>query len=122
MIARGGIGGICSRMTLAEALFRNDAASDAVSDVCRRFRVRQLDIFGSAATGNSFDPARSDLDFLVTFEPLTPVDYADAFFGLREALEALSGRPIDLVTEAALENPHLRRRVESQRRTLFRAP
>jgi uncharacterized protein len=109
-------------MTLAEALFRNDAASAGVADVCRQFHVRRLDIFGSAATGRGFDPACSDLDFLVTFEPLAPVEYADAFFGLREALEALSGRPIDLVTDAALENPYLRRRVESERHTLFRAP
>ena len=42
------------------------------------------------------------------------------FFGLREALEELSGRPVDLITDAALENPHLRRRVEIERRTLFR--
>jgi predicted nucleotidyltransferase len=58
----------------------------------------------------------------VVFEPRSPANYAEAYFGLREALQALSGRPIDLLTEAALENPHLRRRVESERRTLYRAP
>ena len=97
-------------------------ASDALPALCRRFRVRRLDLFGSAATGRGFDPARSDLDLLVAFEPLPPADYAAAYFGLREALEALAGRPVDLVTEAALENPHLRRRVEAERRPLFRAP
>jgi uncharacterized protein len=108
-------------MNLAEALIRNDAVPDALADVCRRFHVRRLDLFGSAATGNGFDPARSDLDFLVTFDPLPPIEYADAFFGLREALAELSGRAIDLLTEAALENPYLRRRIEMQRRVLFRA-
>jgi predicted nucleotidyltransferase len=105
-------------MTHAETLFR----ADALSGVCCRFRVQRLDLFGSAATGNGFDPARSDLDFLVAFEPLSPIDYAHNFFGLREALEELSGRPVDLITDAALENPHLRRRVEMERRTLFQAP
>jgi uncharacterized protein len=109
-------------MTLAEALIRNDAAPKDLADVCRRFHVPRLDLFGSAATGNGFDAKHSDLDFLVIFEPLAPADYADAFFGLRRSLEALSGRPIDLITEAALENPHLRRRIETERRTLFRAP
>ena len=109
-------------MTLTEAIFHSPGAFDALPELCRRFRVRRLDLFGSAATGRGFDPARSDLDFLVAFEPLPPVDYADAYFGLREALEALSGRPVDLVTEAALENPHLRQRVDLERRALFPTP
>lgn len=106
-------------MTVVEAF---PHALDALPGVCRRFHVRRLDLFGSAATGRDFDPARSDLDILVSFEPLPPADYADAYFGLREALEALAGRPVDLVTEAALENPYLRRRVESERLPLFPPP
>jgi predicted nucleotidyltransferase len=78
-----------------------------------------LDVFGSAATGHGFDPDRSDLDLLVDFEPLPPAEYADAWFGLREALEKLVRRPVDLLTEAALENPHLRRRIEMERQPLF---
>jgi uncharacterized protein len=105
-------------MTLNENMLRNDA----LSDICRRFHVRRLDLFGSAATGRGVEPARSDLDFMVVFESLTPGDYADAYFGLREALQQLAGGPIDLLTEAALENPHLRRRIEAERRALFRMP
>jgi uncharacterized protein len=106
-------------MTVAET-FPHDP--EVLLDPCRRFYVRRLDLFGSAATGHGFDSGRSDLDILVTFDPLSPADYADAYFGLREALEALSGRPVDLVTEAALENSCLRRRVESERRRLFPMP
>jgi hypothetical protein len=95
---------------------------DALPGVCHRFHVRQLDLFGSAATGRDFDPARSDLDLLVSFDPLPPVEYANAYFGLLEALEALAGRPIDLVTEAALANPFLRRRVDAERVPLFPVP
>lgn len=108
-------------MARTEPLFPANGASDALHDLCRRFRVRRLDLFGSAATGRGFDPRRSDLDLLVAFETLPPVEYAEAYFGLREALEALSGRPVDLVTEAALENPYLRRRVEAERHALFRS-
>ncbi|MGO9742875.1 MAG: nucleotidyltransferase domain-containing protein [Roseiarcus sp.] len=36
---------------------------------CKRFDVARLDIFGSAARGENFDPARSDADFLVAFGP-----------------------------------------------------
>lgn len=87
--------------------------------LCRQFHVRRLDRFGSAGT-KRFDPTRSDLDFLVEFEPVGPAVYADAFFGLREGLISLFGRPVDLVTEASLANPYFRHRVLAERQTLFR--
>ena len=108
-------------MIQTESLFLTAEPSDALAAICRRFHVRRLDLFGSAATGAGFEPARSDLDFLVSFEPMAPGAYADAYFGLLAALEDLSGRSVDLVTEAALENPYLRRRVETERRPLFTA-
>lgn len=91
---------------------------DTLANLCRRFNVRCLDLFGSAANGQ-FDPARSDLDFLVGFQELPASAYADAYFGLRDALAALFGREVDLLTEPALENPYLRRQIEAQRRRLF---
>ncbi|MBV9750320.1 MAG: nucleotidyltransferase domain-containing protein [Acetobacteraceae bacterium] len=91
---------------------------DALPVLCRRFHVRRLDVFGSAADGR-FNPARSDLDFLVAFEDLPGAAYADAYFGLRESLVGIFGREVDLLTESALENPYLRRQVEAQRLRLF---
>ena len=108
-------------MSAVPALFETAEAHDALEAACRRYHVRRLDLFGSAATGKGFDPERSDLDLLVEFEKLPPVDYANAYFGLREALERLSGRPIDLMTQPALENPYLRERIEAERRTVFSA-
>ena len=64
-------------------------------------------MFGSAARAD-FDPAASDLDFLVEFEPITPVAYAQAYFSLKESLEALFKRPVDLITPASLSNPYFR--------------
>src|SRR4051812_1587796 len=63
-----------------------------VADLCRRFNVRWLDLFGSAETGH-FDAGHSDLDLLVEFAPMPPGAYAASYFGLREALEAACGRP-----------------------------
>lgn len=77
-------------------------------------------MFGSAVS-ERFDPARSDLDFLVEFDDLAPVAYAESYFGLHDALESLYGRSVDLVTGAALANPYFRARVEAERQTLFRA-
>lgn len=89
-----------------------------IAELCGRHHVRRLDVFGSAATGD-FDPARSDLDFLVEFDDLPPVAFADAFFGLREGLEALFSRPVDLVTPESVVNPYLRASIAAGRQPLY---
>ena len=93
---------------------------DALRSLCRRHRVRRLDLFGSAVT-DRFDPAHSDLDMLVVFDDLPPGPYADAYFALKQGLESLYGRDVDLVTDAALQNPCFRRAVEAQRQALYAA-
>ena len=91
-----------------------------LQELCRRCRVKSLDLFGSAATGR-FDPKRSDLDVLVEFQDLEPAVYARAYFDLLEGLTELFGYPIDLVTRAGLRNPHLRARVDAERSRLYAA-
>ena len=61
--------------------------------LCRRFGVHRLDVFGSAATG-SFDPATSDIDFIVEFEDARSPDMFERYFGLKESFEALFGRAV----------------------------
>ena len=90
----------------------------ALESLCRRYRVRRLDLFGSAAT-DRYRPGESDLDFLVEFEPLAVGTYADTYFGLIEALEALFSRPVDLVVESAIRNPYFRQSVEQSRTPLY---
>ena len=89
-------------------------------ELCRRFHVKQLDLFGSAADGR-FDPAQSDLDFLVTFEPGASVSLFKTYFGLLEGLTELYGRRIDLLTDGTIKNPFLRRSIEAQRRRVYSA-
>lgn len=87
--------------------------------LCRRFGVRRLELFGSAVTG--FQRETSDLDFLVEFEPPIGPGYADRYFGLLEALEALFGRPVDLVVASAIKNPYFRDTVEKTRELIYAA-
>jgi predicted nucleotidyltransferase len=77
---------------------------EAIGELCRRYGVRSLVLFGSALT-NHFDQSRSDVDFLVEFAHDLPNKF-DAYFGLKESLEELLGRPVDLVMSKALENPY----------------
>jgi uncharacterized protein len=75
---------------------------DALIALCKRHYVTRLEVFGSARRAADFDQARSDIDFLVTFAPDSP-DTFTAFLDLKEALEALFGRPVDLVEREAVE-------------------
>jgi uncharacterized protein len=89
--------------------------------LCRRFYVRRLDLFGSAARGD-FDPAQSDLDFLVEFDRDHPQALSlKTYFGFKEALETLFRRPVDLVEPRAMRNPYLKASIERSREPLFAA-
>ena len=57
---------------------------EAIAALCREYSVARLEVFGSAARGSDFDPARSDADFLVTFTPAARYDFA-AFADFQEA-------------------------------------
>ncbi len=92
----------------------------AVVDLCRRFQVRRLELFGSAS-GERFDPASSDLDFLVEFRDPTARGYADVYFGLAESLKELFHRDVDLVILSAVKNPYFLESIERSRTLLYAA-
>ena len=92
----------------------------ALDGLCRRFRVRILELFGSAAA-EGFDPKSSDLDFLVEFHELGDNEYADAYFGLLEGLKDLFQRDVDLVVASAVKNPYFRESIDRSRTLLYAA-
>jgi hypothetical protein len=83
--------------------------------------VRRLEVFGSAARGTDFDPGYSDIDFLVEFDPTAGARAFANYFDLKEALEALLGRPVDLVMQGAVENPYLLAGIARSREPVFAA-
>jgi hypothetical protein len=91
-----------------------------VSEICRRFGVERLHVFGSTVSGD-FSEESSDLDFLVDFNSPDEPGLADRCFGLLEALERLFGRPVDLVVTRAIDNPYFRKSVENTRKLLYAA-
>lgn len=97
-----------------------DEHREELADLCRRFYVERMELFGSAA-GPKFDLATSDLDFLVTFKPAPPITAARRYFGLLAALQDLFGLGIDLVEVAAITNPYFLQSVEKSRRPLYAA-
>ena len=98
-----------------------EAKRPEIAVLCRRYRVRRLEVFGSAARGGDFDTGRSDVDFLVEFAPEARTRAFATYFDFKEALEALLGRPVDLVMPGAVENPYLRAGIERSRESVFAA-
>jgi len=87
--------------------------------LCRQYGVDRLELFGSATTA-TFDPHQSDLDFLVQFDA-NPSKLFDRYFGLKESLETLYDREVDLVTAGSLQNPYFIEAVKKSRQLLYAA-
>lgn len=93
----------------------------ALQELCRRWRVSELALFGSALRSD-FGP-HSDLDLLVSFEPGTTWGLLD-HIKMQQELAELLGRPVDLISRRAVEhsaNPFRRRAILDSARVVFTA-
>lgn len=97
-----------------------EAHRTEIAALCRRYHVERLELFGSAARGTDFDPQRSDIDLLVTYQPQAAPGFND-YFDLSEQLAALLARPVDLVMSGAVRNPYLRAGIERSKELLYAA-
>jgi predicted nucleotidyltransferase len=89
-------------------------------ELCRKYRVKTLEVFGSAADG-TWDEAHSDLDFLVDFLPEAAGRSFSGYFDLKAELEQVFGRKVDLVMPRAIRNPYFLNAVNQQRKVLYAA-
>jgi len=87
-------------------------------ELCERYGVEKLELFGSAARGE-FDPAHSDLDFIVQMKGRREPGYARRFCDFADALETLYGRPVDLLTELMIKNPYFKAAIAQERTVLL---
>ena len=66
-----------------------------------------------------YDPERSDVDFLVELPAQDAEAYLDTWFDLKEELEKITGRKVDLITPEMLTNPYLKKRVLESRECIY---
>lgn len=100
----------------------DDLPLDEIQNLCRRFGVDELAIFGSVL-GDEFD-ANSDLDFLVRFRSGAEKPWMGHFQELEEELSRLLGREVDLVDRKAVEQSRnwiRREAILESARTLYAA-
>ena len=90
-----------------------------IIDLCRRFHVRRLWVFGSILTPRFSD--QSDIDLCVDFDrnQIELYDYANNFFVFLYALEELLGRKIDITEDSAVRNPYFREELNETRKLIY---
>lgn len=90
-----------------------------IIDLCRKHKVKTLAVFGSILTERFNDD--SDVDLLVDFEPvdLDTFDYVGNYFDLRDSLERLFNRTVDLIEYGNNLNPIFKASVDKKKRMIY---
>jgi predicted nucleotidyltransferase len=101
-------------MTIASGITLHEAE---LAEICRRYSVKALSVFGSAARGELRPD--SDIDLLVEFHPDAPIGLIEHIAAQRELSELL-GRPVDPVSRCALRS-ELREPVLADAKTIYAA-
>ncbi|MCS7069237.1 MAG: nucleotidyltransferase family protein [Meiothermus sp.] len=99
--------------------FLSEQKRAALAELCREYGVVRLEVFGSAARGHDFGPD-SDVDLLVRFAAgvnLGP--WLSRYFELKERLEALLGRRVDLITDGGQLKPRFLEAIRNDRVLLY---
>jgi predicted nucleotidyltransferase len=91
-----------------------------IAAICQRYSIRRLEVFGSAARADDFNPESSDADFLVEFAQGSNPDL-QTYYSAKAALEALLGRGVDLVEPGAVRNPYVLQSINRNRESVYTA-
>jgi predicted nucleotidyltransferase len=99
-------------------IYEVEKQRSALAELCQRYGVRQLQLFGSAATG-AFIPETSDFDFIAEFTDTRSADYANRYLDFAEALERLFNRSVDVLTRGSIRNPYFRVEIERTAQIIY---
>jgi predicted nucleotidyltransferase len=89
-----------------------------ISEICQRYGIRHLEVFGSGARAQDFESAQSDADFLVEFSSDSPTDLR-RYYGAKTELEHLLGRPVDLIEAGAIRNPFVLAEINRHKQSVY---
>ena len=88
-----------------------------IEQICRKLPIRRLGLFGSALNQNFSQD--SDVDVLAIFDVKENTDVFDSYFELKEQLEEMLKRKVDLVVDKKFKNPVFRKAVEKTRTVIY---
>jgi len=90
---------------------------EKIRKLCAVHKVSKLFVFGSVLK-DSFNK-ESDIDLVVDFDNVDLNEYADNYFDLKEQLETIFNRPVDLLEEKGIRNPFLRKQIDNEKRLIY---
>jgi len=87
-------------------------------NLCRTYKVDKIYAFGSSIT-DRYNPASSDIDFLVKLDIEDPADRGEALLLFWDQLEIFFKRKVDLLTEESIKNPYLKSNIERTKKLIY---
>jgi len=91
---------------------------DKLNKLCKKYHVSLLYAFGSVLRKQDFNE-KSDIDFIVYFEAIPLLEYADNYFDFLYKLEELFKRKVDLISGKAMKNPYFIQEVNSSKKLVY---
>lgn len=88
----------------------------ALANLAANYPIAKLELFGSAARGET---APQDYNFLVRFQPLEPLEHGRAYFALWHALEDYLGKKVDLLEIDVIDNPYFLAAIANERKVIY---
>jgi len=90
---------------------------EKIKILCAKHKVSKLFVFGSVLKDTFSN--ESDIDLVVDFEKLDLSEYADNYFDLKDQLESIFKRPVDLLEEKGIRNPFFRKQIDQEKRLIY---
>ena len=94
-----------------------DNYRNQIIELCDSHKVKELYLFGSVLTDQFNDS--SDIDMLIQFNQVELLEYFDNYMDLKEKLEKMFNRQVDLVENQAVKNPIFRKVLDREKRLLY---
>jgi predicted nucleotidyltransferase len=88
-----------------------------IHELCKINKVKSLFVFGSVLRSD-FNES-SDIDLIVDFDEKDPIKYTDLYFNLKDKLETILKRHVDLLEERAIKNKFFREELDNTKVKIY---
>ena len=95
----------------------SDKNIERIKHVCYEYRVKKFSVFGSVLTDDF--SSNSDIDFVVDFDENDPIKYTDLYFQIKDKLEQILNRQIDLIEERGIKNSFFKKEIDKTKVVIY---